>query len=125
MVRFSNIALAYFLIGAVMWGGGAIAWSDAGIGQLIIDEPAPGGVNERTSQELEQSGGPIQNALGDVGAGGLIAVWNLVAKFIGFMFWPMTTLQSHGVPARVWVPLGGMPTMAFYGGFIRLIRTSG
>jgi len=124
-MRFSNIALAFFLMGAVMWGGGAISWDDAGVGGLIIDDPATGSVNEETTENLENAGGPIQNALSSVGAGGLIAVWNLVVRFIGFFFWPITVLSSNGVPPRIWVPLGGAPTMAFYGGFLRLIRTSG
>lgn len=125
MVRFGHVVMAYFVMGAVMWGGGAIMWGDAGLGAIIVDQPAAGGVNDQTVQDLEDAGGPIQNALSQVGAGALIAVWNLVVKFFGFLTWPMTVLANGGAPPRVWVLLGGTPTMAFYTGVIRLIRTSG
>jgi hypothetical protein len=125
MVQFTHIAIAYFVMGATMWAGGAIAWSDAGLGSVIVSEPTADGVNQNTSEQLESAGGPIQNALSTVGGSALIAVYNLVVGLVSFMFWPITVMTSNGVPARLWVPLGGSVTMAFYGGFIRMIRSSG
>lgn len=128
-MRFSHIVMAYFIIGTVMWAGGAIPWSGqhggVGMATLIIDNPETGDVNSNTTEQLENTGGPIQEAITAVGGGALIAVWNLVVQVIGFFFWPISALANNGAPPRVWVPLGGVPTIAFYGAFIRLIRTSG
>lgn len=125
MVRFSHIMIAYFVMGAVMWAGGAIAWGNAGVGGLLIDDPSTGDLNSSTTDQLEKADGPIEQAVGSVGGGALLAVWGIVSGIFGYLFWPISVLVSNGAPARVWVPLGGAPTVAFYGALIRLIRTSG
>ena len=126
-MRFSHIIMAYFLIGAIMWAGGAIPWSNAGLGEIVVDDPTNGteGINNETAEDLESTGGPIQEAISSVGGGALLAVWKLIRGLVSFMFWPMSVLISNGAPPQVWVVLGGVPTVAFYGAFIRLIRTSG
>ena len=128
MSRFSSILIVYFLIGAVMWGGGAIGWDDAGVGQFIIDDPShinnpdETGVNNEASGALSKLADPIQNVIGTIG-GGLIATWNLMARFIAYLFWPVTVMQSVNAPKRV-VVLSGALVIAFFGGFLRTIRTS-
>ena len=129
MARFSSILIVYFVIGATMWGGGAIVWDDTGVGEFIIDNPDDfnnpnqDAKNEEASNILERLGQPIQNIVGTVG-GGLIASWNLLSKFIAYLFWPITVLQSANAPPRVVVLGGGSLVVAFYGSFIRTIRTS-
>lgn len=125
MVRFSHVMIAFYLMGAMMWAGGAIPWDEAGLGQLLIEQPSTAELNENTSDQLENSRGPVQEAVGSLGGGALLAVWNMLVKIIGYLFWPITVLVNNNAPARVWVPLGGAPTIAFYGALIRLIRTSG
>lgn len=123
-MRFQTIILGYFLIGALMWGGGVIQWDDSGVGGLIIEQNN-GNVeaNEDTAQSVRESGGAIQEAVNSF-AGPLAAIWNFVAKFIGYLFWPITTLQSVNAPPRIVVLLGGGLTMAFIGAFIRLFKGS-
>lgn len=119
-MQFNRIILAYFMIGAVMWGGGAIDYENAGVSEMFIEES--GGefvINEDTSGDLSESGGPIQTAAANV-AGGLIAVWNLISKALGYLFWPITVMQSANAPPRVVVLLGGAPTAAFWGSIIML-----
>jgi len=124
-MRWVNIILAYFVIGAVMWGAGLIAWSQAGVGLLFIDSPANGvDVNENTTQDVEQSGGPIQQAASTV-SGPLVAVWNLLVRLIGYLTWPITVLQSVGAPPRIIVLLGGTPTVGFFATLIGVIRGLG
>jgi len=123
MARFGEILLAYFVIGAVMWGGGAIQWDQSGVGGLIFDDAADGEVNRDTGEQLERSAGPIENAITSFGAP-LLAIWNVVVKIIGYLFWPITVLQSNNAPPRVVVLLGGSFTMVFLGAVIRLIRRS-
>jgi hypothetical protein len=123
-VRFSHIVLIYATLGIVMWGGGAIGWADSGVAGLLVEDPATGAINDETGAQLEQAGGPIQEAAATVGGTGLLAAWNLLVKVVSFLFWPIVTLQGVGAPARVWVTLGGVPTIAFYATVITLIRSS-
>lgn len=123
MARFGQLILIYFVVGATMWGGGAIAWSESGVGTLIVEDPQTGEVNSDTTDQLEQADGPIRRAAQSFG-GPVLAIWNIVIKFIGYLFWPLTVLQGVGAPPRLTVLLGGAPSVAFLGGVIRLIRDS-
>lgn len=126
MVRFNEILAAYFVIGALMWGGGAIAWSETGVGQLFIEDVAGDvDVNENTTSQLENANGPIQEAVGALGASPLLAVWNIIVGLIGYLTWPVTVLQSVNAPPRITVLAGGTMLVLFFGAVIRLIRTSG
>jgi len=123
MTRFGTVIMVYFVVGAVMWGGGAIAWSETGLNSLIIEDPQTGEVNDNTTEQFEQAGGPIRQAAQSFG-GPVLAIWNIVVQFIGYLFWPVTTLQSVNAPPRLVVLLGGAPSVAFVAGTIRLIRDS-
>jgi hypothetical protein len=126
-MRFSSVVLAYFFIGALMWGGGVIQWDDAGVGTLFVEEPGTDGataVNQDTAHELEGLAGPIQQAAQTVGGGALIAIWNLVVKLIGFLFWPLTTLAGLNAPPRATVVFGGPFVVAFFVSVLRLLRES-
>jgi hypothetical protein len=126
-MRFSRIILAYVVIGSVMWAGGALAWDDVGMASVFIEEPGADGpteVNDATGDDLEGLGGPIQQAARSVGGSSIIAVWNLAAKFVGFLFWPVVVLSGANAPASVTVVLGGAFTAAFFGSIFRLLRTS-
>jgi hypothetical protein len=121
-MQFNRLLLAYFMIGAVMWGGGAIDYGSAGVSQMFVEQNATTGeyvINEETRVNLQNSGGPIQTAASGL-AGGLIAIWNLIVTALGFLFWPITTLQGVNAPPRVVVLLGGAPTVAFWGSIILL-----
>jgi len=123
MARFGDVVLAYFVIGAIMWGGGAIQWAETGVNSFIIEDPQTAEVNEETSDKLESAGGPIREAAQSFG-GPVLAVWNIVVQLIGALFWPVTVLQSVNAPPRIIVLLGGTPSIAFLGGALRLIRES-
>lgn len=125
-MRFENVVVAYFVVGALMWGAGVIQWSQAGVGVLFIDQSPGGGdvdINSTTSEDLENAGGPIQQAANSI-SGGLIAVWNLMVRLIGFLTWPITVLQSVNAPPRIVVLGGGTPTTAFFATLLRVIRGS-
>jgi hypothetical protein len=124
-MRLTKLILAYFLIGAVMWGGGVVDWQDAGVGQLIIQDAGSNPeANQQTADQLSSLGGPIQLAASTVEGAGLIAVWNILVKIIAYFNWPIVTLLSVDAPPRVAVIFGGTPVVAFYGAFIRLVRSS-
>ena len=122
-MRLSSVIISYFVVGAVMWGAGIIDWAQIGIAEFFISDPAAGTPNPDAAGELEGMGGPIQSAAGTL-TGPLLAIWVVVRDFVGFLFWPITVLASIGAPAEVVLLLGGTPTVAFFMGFIRVIRES-
>jgi hypothetical protein len=123
-MRFGSIVMTYFVIGAVLWGGGVIAWTDAGVGTALVDDPETAEVNEETGRQLEDVGGPINELADTVTGGGLLAVWSFVRNLISFLFWPIVTLHSVGAPAEATVLLGGGLTTAFYTSIIRIFKDS-
>jgi len=125
MVRFSNIVLAYLMIGAVMWAGGAVAWGDAGINQFFIDQSSDGTIEatQGPQEELGGVGSTIQNVIASFGAP-LVLIWNLVTGIISWLNWPLAVLVSVNAPPRITVLVGGPMTAAFYLSIIRVVRTS-
>lgn len=88
-MQWNEVVLAYFVIDAVTFGGGAVAWGDAGVGQFFIDQPGnQPTVNTTTTEQFENSSGAVETTLRAVGAGALVAVWNLMVGIIAYLFWP-------------------------------------
>lgn len=127
-MRFGPIVMTYFVIGAVMWAGGGLAFGQAGVVGVIFDDVGGSDgvtINSSTSDQIQRTGGPIQEAVASVGGSGLLAVYQLAAGFFGFLFWPITALIVSNAPPRAVVVLGGIMTLGFILGFIRLIASSG
>ena len=124
MVRFSNIVLAYLIIGAVMWAGGAVAWGDSGINQFFIeqsgDEVSPTGNAE---EQLSGADSTIQNVISSFGAP-LVLIIKLIGGLISWLNWPIAVLLTVNAPPRIVLLLGGPMTAAFYLSLIRVVRTS-
>jgi len=123
MVTWTNVVMAYFVIGAVMWGGGVLAWQQTGVAQAVIENPETGDVNEELSQTAQRQGN-IVDQISALAAGPIQLVFNLAGALLAYLFWPITALLVTGAPMRITVLLGGAPTLAFYLGLIRLVRTS-
>jgi len=119
-MRFGPILVAYFLIGVVMWGGGVIAWQDAGLAQEFID-PSGGNVstNDSTARQLEQTGGVIDQAASSL-AGPVILIWNLITNFLRFLFWPTSVMIAVNAPPRL-TALASVLTVAFFVAIIGLL----
>lgn len=124
MVQFSRIIVAYFIVGAVLWGGGLLPYSESGITTLFVSSPDNGTeINNGTAGQLEDAAGPIQEAAESIGGGAVLAVFNLLTAFIGFLFWPTTALIHMNAPPRA-IVLGSALTVAFFGSVLRVIRSS-
>lgn len=124
-MNFAHWLMVYFLMDAVMWGGGAIAWDKVGVGALVLDvDGSKVEANESTTGDLEKIGGPIQEAQTSVSGGGLIAILYIVFKVLGFIFWPIAVTISQGMPIEVIVLLGGTPSIGMLGAAIQMIRRS-
>lgn len=113
-IDLGRVVIIYFVVGATMWGGGAIDWNEAGIGNLIIDVTSDGDVerNSNTSDDLERLGGPIEESQTTISGGGLLAVLEFLRRFLGFLFWPVSVFQSHNAPVGVTVLFGGTLSMS-------------
>jgi hypothetical protein len=123
-MRFQKFILAYFVIGAMLWGAGVIGWNQTGVSGLIVDKTSDDvDVNENTAGDLENMGGPLMEAAGSL-AGPIIPLWNFIIKFIGYLGWPITALQAFNAPTRLVVLVGGSMTTGFIGAVLRLFRSS-
>jgi hypothetical protein len=123
-MRFSTIILAYFVVGAVMFGGGAIDYEEAGVATFFVEEDGGTfGPDEETAGELEGLGGAIQQLLGEF-IGAIQLVYNLIVSLLGFLNWPLVVLSSANAPPMAVLLLGGTFTAAFYMSVIRLIQSS-
>lgn len=125
-MRFGHILVAYFLIGAVMWGGGVIGFEQIGVGGLFLDQGPTGDglvVNETQVDEFESVGGVAATA-SQLFGGGLLAALQFILGILAFMFWPVVTLMRVGAPPQVTAVAGGALLMAFVAGFLRVLRQS-
>jgi hypothetical protein len=123
-LRASHIVLIYFVIGAVMFGGGAVSYDDSGVTQFFVTKD-PDGVSpaDEPEQKLDGVSGVITNLVGAFG-GPAILVWNLFVGLLTYIHWPLVVLIENAAPPRVTVLLGGTFQVAFYMAAIRLVKSS-
>jgi len=114
--------MAYFIVGAVMWGAGLVAWDTTGPAQEFVDVGQNGTVNanESTAGQLERTGGVVGQAAQSL-AGPILLVWNLVTGFVAYVFWPVTVLQTVNAPPRLIVLMGGAMAVGFFVSIVRLL----
>lgn len=128
-MRFSHVAVAYFLMGAVMFGGGAIPYDDVGLTQVFVQEEGDGDLEANESAVGGDGGllsnliGPIRNALGTIAGGSLLAVWGALDSLLGYYAWPVTVLQYNDAPMEA-VLLSGVLVASFTFGILRVFRAS-
>lgn len=124
MIRASNIVMIYFILGAVLFGGGVVSWNNSGLTKFFIHQSAGDvGPSSHTQSKLSGVSGEITSIIGSFG-GSAIIVWDLFTGLIAFLNWPLFVFLGSGAPVSVVVLLGGTPTVAFYMAAIRLVRSS-
>lgn len=123
-IRSTNIVIIYFVIGAVMFGGGAVSWDNSGPTQHFVDMgPDSVSPNEDVQDDLEGVGSAITNLIGSFG-GPVLLVWNLFFGLVSFIHWPLFVFSDVGAPVEITVLLGGTLTAMFYMAVIRLVKSS-
>ena len=126
-MRFSSVLITYFIISAVMWGGGVISWQESGVGGAFIEDPTAdsqaGAVDQNTTTLLNRLGGPITQVAGQTSGGGLIATWQVLVSLIGFVFWPTALMISVNAPPSAVVLATALP-VAFVTSVLRMVRGS-
>lgn len=121
-MQLTRILLLYFVMGAVMFGGGAVQFDDSGVTQYFISDQT-GEPSDQAQGELSGLDSAIASLVGQVG-GAIQLVWNLVFGIVLFLNWPLTVMLDNGVPPRVSILFGGSLTVMFYGSLITLVRSS-
>lgn len=113
-MRMGNLVLAYFVIGAMMWGGGVLTFEEAGVITAVVTTDdgrvAPA---EAFANRIDQQNSIIGGVVSAFG-GGLLIVWNLVKIIFDFIHWPIITLSENHAPPALTVLLGGGMTLSFY-----------
>jgi len=124
MVRFTNIVLTYLVIGAVMFGGGAIGWDSVGPAQFFVTED-DGEISpsDQTEDNLSGIGGALRSLVDSL-AGPVLIIWSIISGLIGFLNWPITVLWTNNAPPVIILLLGVPMTAAFYLSLIRVLKGS-
>lgn len=128
-MNFQSVALAYFVIGAVMFGGGAVDFEEAGVTQFFLDQneqgfaPAEAELGQKSPQSAIQ--GVVGAILGIIDAitGGIVLVFNLAVSLLGYLNWPITVLLAANAPPSAVLVVGGTFTASFYLSVINLISS--
>ena len=123
-MQFTRIIVLYFVLGALMFGGGAVTWDNSGPTQHFINMgPDTVSPNDDIQDELEGVGSSITNLIGSFG-GPVLLVWNLFFGLVSFIHWPLFVFSDAGAPVEITVLLGGTLTAMFYMAVIRLVTQS-
>lgn len=123
-MRFRYIILAYFVIGAMMFGAGLITWQEGGLVGTFVENDASGvSGNEETNEQISETGSTITQLV-DAFGGPIIIIWNFVDRVLGFIHWPIVTLANNNAPPRITILLGGGFVVGFYMSLVGLVRSS-
>jgi hypothetical protein len=130
-MRFSHIAVVYFLMGVIVVGANVVPLAHLGIATVFIDvqdddvtanETSVAGSDEQSGM-LDNLIGPVKNALNTITGGALLAVWGPISKLTGFYAWPVVTTDYIGAP-RIVRMLSGVLVASFTFGVLRVFRAS-
>lgn len=114
MVNFGKMVLLYFVVGAVMVGGGAIQMENAGmVGEVVSADNSGYSLADEIGDNLSASGSAISEVAQLMG-GVLVILLNLITLFLGYLNWPLIVLQTNNAPPSIVLLVGGSLTAAFY-----------
>jgi hypothetical protein len=117
-----NLVVAYVLIAAVMWSGGVIPWTEAGVaGEFVNVSGGDVETNDEKIKEIDSSSGVIEQVTESI-VGAVAAFFRLIGTIVNFLFYPISILLYVDAPTRVVVLLGIAPTVAFYVAVISTLR---
>jgi len=123
-MRFTRVILLYFVLGAVMFGGGAISFEEAGVAVFFVEQDSGSfAATDKADEGLQGLGGAIQQLVGEF-IGAVQLVYNLAVGLLGFMNWPIVVLLSNNAPPMAVLLIGGTLSVSFYLSVISLVRTS-
>jgi hypothetical protein len=130
-MRFSHVAVIYFLMGAIVVGANVVPVTQLGVASVFVDtdgqdvaanETSVGGDGSQNGM-LDNLIGPVKNALNTITGGALLAVWGPISLLTGFYAWPVVTTTYIGAPFIVQM-LSGVFVASFTFGVLRVFRAS-
>ena len=96
-MQFTRIIVLYFVLGALMFGGGAVSWDNSGPTKFFVSQDQTGvSADSQPRQQLDGVAGAITSLVGQFGAP-LILVWNLVVGLVSFLNWPVFVMVTAKV----------------------------
>jgi len=130
-MRFSHVAVVYFMMGIIVVGTGAVPYAELGIAEVFIDVQGQDvAVNDTSITGNGDGGGmitnligPVKNALNTITGGALLAIWGPISKMSGAYAWPLVTANHLGAPQIV-VMFSGVLVASFTFGVLRVFRAS-
>lgn len=129
-MQLSDVILVYFVIGAVMVGGGAVdvgasGGQGPGIVGFFVEEDADGEIQpgQNATGNIDDAGGAISSIV-NLAVGAIVLVWNLASSLFSFINWPILVLWQNNAPPMATLLLGGSFTAAFYMAVIGLLWRS-
>lgn len=124
-MQLSDVVVVYFVIGAVMVGGGQLDLADAGVTSFFVEEDDQGDLQPagNASSQVDDTGGAISTVV-SLAVGGIVLVWELALGLFNFLHWPILTLQQANAPPMAVLLLGGSFTASFYLAIIGLVWRS-
>jgi len=123
-MQISNIVFAYFVIGAVMLGGGVVAQDEAGVVKAVITND---GGNVQPNEDLSANVTKQDSVIGGVVSafgGGLLIVWNLAKLLFKFIHWPIFAFTENNAPPSITILLGGGMTLSLYLAILGMVMRS-
>lgn len=122
--------MVYFVIGAVMVGGGAVALggdgAGAGVAGFFVEQNQTTGdlqPSENAASQIDETGGAISTVV-SLAAGAIVLVWELALGLFNFLHWPILVLLQVNAPPMAVLLIGGGFTAAFYMAIIGLVWRS-
>lgn len=114
-MQLSDVVLIYFVIGAVMVGGGAVDIGQAGIVNFFVEEDHTGEIQAtgNATNQIDNTGGAISTVV-SLAVGAALLVWNMATGLFGFIHWPIFALTQNNAPPMAVLLFGGSFTAAFY-----------
>jgi hypothetical protein len=114
-MQLSDVVLIYFVIGAVMVGGGAVDVGQAGIVNFFVEEDDGGNIEAtgNATNQIDKTGGSISTVV-SLAVGVALLVWNMATGLFAFIHWPLVALTQANAPPMAVLLFGGSFTAAFY-----------
>lgn len=118
MANIENMFIIYFMIGLVLFAGGAIDFNEFDVANAYVENEDGGlSVRENVTQSLgninpQETSNPIfETAYSLISP--LVLAWSLFSPILSVVFFPLNVMLSVNAPLVLVLGLGLLPTMLF------------
>lgn len=118
------MVLAYVVIGAVMFGGGAVDASEMGMASKFIntdEDFGPTRGDDTPSHEMTSAIGSADDYAAML-TGTILLAANMITVVVVYLNWPIVVLLQNGAPPTAIAVMGVPFTAAFYMSILSAVR---